>query len=226
MIALTATTSIGQNSKTKSGVVEKQHFVTYHGAPSKGKILMVASSPSVSKQTGWPIGFWAAELTHPLRVFTEAGYEVELASTEGGKIEMDGYSNPLDASGYSAHDVITLGYMQLPWFNNMLANTKKLSEVKASDYAAIFLVGVRHPCTLSRIMLSCNSCLSAFTKVASPQPPFVIPQPCCSMPKSRMEHCLLRARHGPALPILRKILPTMLWAQRSSLTVLRMKHVK
>ncbi len=145
MIALTATTSIGQNSKTKSGVVEKQHFVTYHGAPSKGKILMVASSPSVSKQTGWPIGFWAAELTHPLRVFTEAGYEVELASTEGGKIEMDGYSNPLDASGYSAHDVITLGYMQLPWFNNMLANTKKLSEVKASDYAAIFLVGGQAP---------------------------------------------------------------------------------
>lgn len=106
---------------------------------------MVASSPAVSKQTGWPIGFWAAELTHPLRVFTEAGYEVELASTEGGKIEMDGYSNPLDASGYAAHDVITLGYMQLPWFNEMLANTKKMTEVNPSDYAAIFLVGGQAP---------------------------------------------------------------------------------
>ena len=54
---------------------------------------------------------------------------------------MDGYSNPTDASGYSAHDVITLGYMQKPEFNQMLANTKKLTEVNPADYAAIFLVG-------------------------------------------------------------------------------------
>lgn len=93
-------------------IQEVQSYVHFHGAPLKGKILMVASSPSVSQQTGWPIGFWVAELTHPLRVFQEAGYEVTLASTEGGKLEMDSYSNPTDASGYSAHDVISLGYMQ------------------------------------------------------------------------------------------------------------------
>ena len=69
---------------------------------------MVVSSPSVSKQTGWPIGFWAAELTHPMRVFQEAGYEVELVSTSGGTLEMDVYSNPTNPSGYSAHDVIHL----------------------------------------------------------------------------------------------------------------------
>ena len=126
-------------------VKEVNYYVHAHGMPSKGRILMVASSPSVSGQTGWPIGFWAAELTHPLHVFQEAGYEVELASTEGGKIEMDAYSNPLDQSGYSAHDVITLGYMQQEWFNRMLADTKKLSSVKASDYDAIFLVGGQAP---------------------------------------------------------------------------------
>lgn len=106
---------------------------------------MVASSPAVSKQTGWPIGFWAAELTHPLNVFQEAGYEVELASTEGGKIEMDGYSDPTHESGYSAHDVISLGYMQLDWFNEMLENTKSLKEVNYNDYDAIFLVGGQGP---------------------------------------------------------------------------------
>ena len=126
-------------------VKEQVQYVHFHGAPSKGKILMVASSPSVSKQTGWPIGFWAAELTHPFHVFQEAGYEVELVSTEGGKLQMDGYSNPTDASGYSAHDVITLGYMQKPEFNQMLANTKKLTEVNPADYAAIFLVGGQGP---------------------------------------------------------------------------------
>jgi putative intracellular protease/amidase len=106
---------------------------------------MVASSPATSEQTGWPIGFWGAELTHPLHVFQEAGYEVDLASTEGGKIMMDSYSNPKDQSGYSAHDVITLGYMQLDWFNQMLENTAKLSDVDASSYDAIFLVGGQGP---------------------------------------------------------------------------------
>lgn len=126
-------------------IKEDFKYVHAHGMPKKGKILMIASSPSISKQTGWPIGFWAAELTHPLYVFQEAGYDVDLASTEGGKIEMDGYSNPTDASGYSAHDVISLGYMQLDWFNDLLANTPKMTEVNTEDYDAIFLVGGQAP---------------------------------------------------------------------------------
>jgi putative intracellular protease/amidase len=130
---------------TLQEVQEVKHYVHAHGMPTKGKILMVASSPTVSKQTGWPIGFWAAELTHPLRVFQEAGYEVDLASTEGGKIEMDGYSNPTDESAYSAHDIISLGYMQQAWFNEKLQNTPKLTEVDAANYDAIFLVGGQAP---------------------------------------------------------------------------------
>lgn len=126
-------------------IQEKNRYVHFHGAPSKGKILMIASSPAVSEQTGWPIGFWAAELTHPMLVFQEAGYEVVLASTKGGKIEMDGYSNPLDASGYSAHDIISLGYLQQPSFHALLENTLKLSEVKSADYDAVFLVGGQGP---------------------------------------------------------------------------------
>ena len=88
-------------------VKETRRYVHAHGMPSNGKILMVVSSPAVSEQTGWPIGFWAAELTHPLHVFQEAGYEVELVSTEGGEVVMDSYSDPTDASGYAAHDVIS-----------------------------------------------------------------------------------------------------------------------
>ncbi len=128
-----------------STVKEINTYVHFHGAPAKGKILMVASSPTISKQTGWPIGFWAAELTHPLRVFQEAGYEIELVSTEGGKIEMDGYSNPKDASGYSAHDVISLGYMQQQWFNDMLTNTTKMTAINPDNFVAIFLVGGQGP---------------------------------------------------------------------------------
>ena len=126
-------------------VIESSSYVHAHGMPFKGKILMVASSPAVSDQTGWPIGFWASELTHPLHVFQEAGYEVELASTQGGEVRMDSYSNPTDPSGYSAHDVISLGYMQQPWFEEMLLNTRRVSEINPDDYDAIFLVGGQGP---------------------------------------------------------------------------------
>ncbi|GAB4122155.1 MAG: type 1 glutamine amidotransferase domain-containing protein [Roseiflexaceae bacterium] len=128
-----------------STIKEVTQYVHSHGMPSKGKILMVASSPATSTQTGWPIGFWAAELTHPLRVFQEAGYEVDLVSTAGGALFMDSYSNPTDPSGYSAHDVISLGYMQQPWFQDLLANTRPLSEVDPAPYQAIFLVGGQGP---------------------------------------------------------------------------------
>jgi putative intracellular protease/amidase len=134
--------SIAHHMKTYQ---EKLGYVHPHGAPTKGKILMVASSPAVSAQTGWPIGFWAAELTHPMRVFQEAGYEVVLASTEGGKLMMDGYSDPTDASGYSAHDIISLGYLQQPSFQTMLENTPAISAVDPDGYAAIFLVGGQGP---------------------------------------------------------------------------------
>lgn len=58
---------------------------------------------------------------------------------------MDGYSNPTDASGYSAHDVVSLGYMQQQSFTELLANTKKLTEVDPNHYDAIFLVGGQGP---------------------------------------------------------------------------------
>ncbi|MEL6972970.1 MAG: type 1 glutamine amidotransferase domain-containing protein [Bacteroidota bacterium] len=126
-------------------IVEQQHYVHAHGMPTRGKILMVASSPSTSSQTGWPIGFWAAELTHPLHVFQEGGYDVTIASTEGGALQMDAYSNPLDESGYSAHDVISLGYLQQDSFQQLLANTPSFASLNPADYYAIFLVGGQGP---------------------------------------------------------------------------------
>jgi putative intracellular protease/amidase len=151
-----------------SNPIEVNRYVRFHGAPPKGRILMVASSPSVSQQTGWPIGFWAAELTHPLWIFQEAGYEVELVSTEGGSLMMDGYSNPTDASGYSAHDVISLGYMQQPWFNEMLANTQKLADVRPEDYVAIFLVGGQGPMVTFRGNAELQALFARFYEAGKP----------------------------------------------------------
>ena len=106
---------------------------------------MIASNPSVSKQTDWPIGFWWAELTHPYWEFSEKGYEVDIASLEGGTLQADSWSDPRDESGYSAHDLISLGFINSPSHAQKVENTLKLSEVNAGSYDAVFLVGGQAP---------------------------------------------------------------------------------
>ncbi len=116
-----------------------------HNAGNNGKILMIASNPSVSKQTGWPIGVWYAELTHPYWVFSEAGYSVDIASLNGGKIEFDAFSDPEDASGYAKFDYISLGFKKDPDKMRLTENTLKLSEIDPSQYKAIFVCGGQGP---------------------------------------------------------------------------------
>ena len=62
--------------------------------------MLVAANPSVNPVLGWPLGFWAAELTHPWYEFTEVGYDVTVASPDGGQIEPDALSDPRDPSRY------------------------------------------------------------------------------------------------------------------------------
>ncbi|GBF51601.1 ThiJ/PfpI domain-containing protein [Leptospira ryugenii] len=152
-----------------SGKVEEiTEYVHPHGSNPKGKILMVVSSPSVSQQTGWPIGFWAAELTHPLFVFQEAGYAVEVVSTEGGKLYMDAYSDPTDKSGYSAHDIISLGYLQKKSFQELLQNTKKFTDVNPSEYDAIFLVGGQGPMYTFKGNVALQNLFASFYEAGKP----------------------------------------------------------
>ena len=109
------------------------------------KVLMVVANPSVSTTTGWPVGFWASELTHPWYEFREVGYEVTLASPEGGKVEVDALSDPRDSSGYSADDVISMGFLNTPTLATMLEETKKLSELELDEFDAIVVCGGQSP---------------------------------------------------------------------------------
>lgn len=109
------------------------------------RVLLVAANPAVSPTTGWPIGFWAAELTHPYWVFSEAGYRVDIASPRGGRLEVDGFSDPRDASGYSAHDLVSLGFLSSPAHARLLEDTPGIEGVNVSDYDALFLAGGQSP---------------------------------------------------------------------------------
>jgi putative intracellular protease/amidase len=114
-------------------------------ATGQKKILILAANPAVSPTTGWPIGFWWAELTHPFWAFQEAGYEVEIRSPDGGALAADGYSDPEDASGYSAHDLLSLGFKKSAKHLALLADTKSIADVRVADHDAIFVIGGQSP---------------------------------------------------------------------------------
>lgn len=109
------------------------------------KVLMIAANPGTSPSTGWPIGFWWAELTHPYWTFAEAGYHIDIVSPKGGDLMADGFSDPEDASGYSAHDILSLGFKTSPTHSALLKGTKSIAEVDPTAYDAVFLAGGQSP---------------------------------------------------------------------------------
>lgn len=109
------------------------------------RVLMVVANPATSPVTGWPVGFWWAEVTHPWWTFREAGYEVTVASPRGGDLQADAWSDPRDASGYSAHDLLTLGFVSSPEHAELVKDTPSLAQVEPAGYDALFLAGGQSP---------------------------------------------------------------------------------
>jgi len=113
--------------------------------PNAKNILMVVANPAVSKMTGWPIGFWWSELTHPYWEFVQRGHNVTIVSPKGGDLEADGYSDPEHKSGYSAHDFLSLGFKESKEHAVLLKGTKSISTIDIKDYDAIFVIGGQSP---------------------------------------------------------------------------------
>ena len=114
--------------------------------PEKPKrVLIVASNPTVSKRTDWPIGFWWAELAHPYWEFSKCGYQVDIASPDGGELKADSWSDPRDESGYSAEDLLSLGFLSSPQHSALVENSLSLSSIDQDSYDVVFLVGGQAP---------------------------------------------------------------------------------
>jgi putative intracellular protease/amidase len=111
----------------------------------KTKILVIAANSSTSKTTGWPIGFWWSELTHPYWAFSEIGYDVEIRSPDGGALQADSFSDPEDSSGYSADDILSLGFKKSLKHLALVEQTKSIDGINVSDYDAIYVIGGQSP---------------------------------------------------------------------------------
>jgi putative intracellular protease/amidase len=112
---------------------------------SRPNVLIVVANPATSTTTGWPVGFWAAELFHPLHEFTKRRYAVTVASPDGGRVELDAYSDPRDESRWSADDVISMGSVNTPEIAGLLDDTPALRDLDLDEFDAILVAGGQGP---------------------------------------------------------------------------------
>src|SRR5262245_19250161 len=114
--------------------------------PNKRKrVAIVISNPAISTNNQWPVGFWWSELTHSYFFMEEKGYEIEVFSPNGGKCEADAMSDPRDASGYSATDLITMGFIGTPSLVALVEKTRRVAEVDVARFDALIVAGGQAP---------------------------------------------------------------------------------
>ena len=124
---------------------QEHHEIVDVTSTTRPHLLLVVANPSTASTTGWPVGFWAAELTHPYYEFAKARYEMTIASPDGGKVEIDEYSDPRDESKWSADDLISMGFINTPELMALLDDTPKLADLDLDEFDAIVVCGGQSP---------------------------------------------------------------------------------
>lgn len=112
---------------------------------ARKRVAIVIANPAVSTTTGWPVGFWWSELTHPYLAFHEAGYEVDVFSPKGGRCVADAMSDPNDPSGYSKSDLISQGFIHTPELRALVDDTKPVADLDVGHFDAIVVAGGQAP---------------------------------------------------------------------------------
>ena len=104
------------------------------------KILMVLTSHGELGESGRKTGFWLEEFTSPYYAFMDAGVALTLASPKGGQPPLDPRSDEPEARTES-----TMRFKTDSEAQRMLANTRRLAELVAADFDAVFYPGGHGP---------------------------------------------------------------------------------
>src|SRR5215207_7268927 len=84
------------------------------------RVAIVIANRAVSTTSGWPVGFWWSELTHPYFEFIDRGYEVEIFSPK-------------------------VGFKSLPHLAALVDNTKPVTALAIDAFDAIVVAGGQSP---------------------------------------------------------------------------------
>ena len=104
------------------------------------KILMVLTSHSELGNTGKKTGFWVEEFAAPYYTLKDAGASITIASPKGGQPPIDPKSEEPENQTKS-----TERFYKDADLKQLLSNTKKLSEISADDFDAVFYPGGHGP---------------------------------------------------------------------------------
>jgi putative intracellular protease/amidase len=109
------------------------------------RAAIVIANGATSTSTGWPVGFWWSELTHPHYLFREAGWEVDIYSPDGGDCAWDAMSDPDDETQWQAEDQISRGYKHDPRFRAQIEHTRPVRELDVAAYDTLVVAGGQAP---------------------------------------------------------------------------------
>ncbi len=103
-------------------------------------ILIVLTSHDQLGNTGKKTGFWLEEFAAPYYVLKDAGAKLTLASPRGGQPPLDPKSDEADSQTDA-----TRRFKKDPAAQADLASTRKLADVSATDFDAVFYSGGHGP---------------------------------------------------------------------------------
>lgn len=127
------------------------------------KILMVLTSHDKLGDTGKKTGFWVEEFAAPYYVLADAGAEITLASPKGGQPPIDPSSTTEDAQTEA-----TKRFDKDDELQKKLSLTKKLEDVNARDFDAVFYPGGHGPLWDLAVDLKSISLIEAFNEQMKP----------------------------------------------------------
>ncbi|MBD1397553.1 type 1 glutamine amidotransferase domain-containing protein [Pontibacter sp. JH31] len=104
------------------------------------KVLFVLTSHDKLGDTGQKTGFWIEEFAAPYYTLADAGVKVDMASPKGGQPPIDPKSTEPDSQTKA-----TRRFYEDDDLQHKLSKTKKLSDVRAEDYDAVFYPGGHGP---------------------------------------------------------------------------------
>ncbi|WP_116769080.1 type 1 glutamine amidotransferase domain-containing protein [Maribacter litoralis] len=104
------------------------------------KILFVLTSHDQLGDTGKKTGFWVEEFAAPYYALFDKGAEITVATPKGGQAPIDPSSDTEDAQTKD-----TKRFKEDKAAQDVIANTKVLSDLDASDFDAVFYPGGHGP---------------------------------------------------------------------------------
>jgi putative intracellular protease/amidase len=98
----------------------------------KKRILMALTSHDKKGSTGQPTGAYVPEMAHPHAVFVAAGYQVDMVSTLGGQVPLDGIERS---------DPTVAAFLDDAELRRQLRDSPAATSIDPARYDAIFFAG-------------------------------------------------------------------------------------